>query len=303
MSNRRLRCVVVLVCFICCSGPGRSRVLLQWSAEPGERRTYSALLGSTPDSLGRKIEASGLRDLLPNPPDASSPEGRGFYQGLHQDIRRLEIPSSLPSLLTLEGKARGSLELRLRGKDPGPPPGPEATALDRQAYRFRQRESRMFQLRALLSNRGDVLSFYLSQQQKNIPQLIFQLPMAPVKVGDRWPLATQLITASSRYVHKDSSRIGEAQLVLLETRPTGERVAGVAFVAAERYEGIADLPDGRTDVAFRIEATYVAYGELLLESGVWDPYVGELTQGSAGLGPEPTVKRDLYLLRPLPTGG
>ena len=298
-KTRVMRGIAVLACVVGCVAPSTSGTLLRWESSPEQLHVYAALVGTAPDELSEQIESMNLRDLLPTPPDPLDKDGKAFYLGLQKSIRELRLSQDLPSVLTLEHDREDSLQLTLRGAEPGPAPPASASTLEKQEYRFRLRESKMFQLRARLSSSGDVQSFYLTQGQKNIPQLIFQLPRGRVEVGDRWPLDAQLLTVDSRYTHDRSSRSSWAQLVQLDAGANGEGVAGITFFAAESFEGRADLPDSSAAAPFRLESTYVAYGELSLETGRWKRYLGELTQRSDGMRPTATLSRSVHFLQQL----
>ena len=118
-------------------------------------------------------------------------------------------------------------------------------------------------LKADLSATGEVLTFWIESREKNLLQMLFELPSQPVRVGDTWPLHVNLVTAGQRFTVKDSARLDEARLVSLQPGPGGDTVATIDYVVVEWVKGVVGERETSMSLGF------VGRGEFLIGKGAW----------------------------------
>lgn len=153
------------------------------------------------------------------------------------------------------------------------------------------------QLRGDLSPSGEILSFWLPQRQKNMIALFCGLPPGPVRKGDRWSLAVNLIEMGHGFIPSKSRRVNTVELKNVETRDGKEVVASLEYLIAESVEGDFQNPMGGGTTPTTMAFTFMGRAEFSVTRGSWRTYLGRLSARSTGFMKSESEQE--FALRPL----
>ena len=140
-----------------------------------------------------------------------------------------------------------------------------------------------------LSDTGEVLSFWLSNNKKNLLHLFFQLPSQAVRVGDTWPVRVDFVDAGKSFTVKDSARTNQVRLVGLEPGPAGDTVAFLEYQVVEWVKGTLGERELIMSVGF------VGRGQFLVNKGAWKQLVAFFISQSGVPVTEPADTAMVYL--------
>ena len=157
------------------------------------------------------------------------------------------------------------------------------------------------QLRGELTPEGDIASFYLAQNQRNLLAMFFQLPTTPVQVGDSWQLDMHCIEMDTSFVAHDAQRINRVEFSELSETASGQPIAVLDYVIAETVDGEIQSPFSSEKSPVAMECSFIGRGEFLIEEGRWERFTGEFTARSTGLMESDATQRfALTLLEEVP---
>ncbi len=252
---------------------------LNWKIEDGQPIAYKTAMevSITESSIdfGQVFNFGQLAEGDEAPP---SP-----FEELFEDMEACEQNYSMVSILEKNPTGNISIEMFLDNVD-----CPEQAPDNSFAQGFGQLLSGMqgtAQLRGEISPEGEITSFYVAQQQKNLLALFFELPTKPVEVGDTWQIdLTCILLNSAQFIVENSDRVNEVKLAEIIETPTGEMVAVLEYRIAESVEGQQDIPFfTAAPVPSSMKCDFVGQGEFLIEEGRWKQFSAEYTIQSTGI--------------------
>ncbi|HEK22381.1 MAG TPA: hypothetical protein ENO28_18210 [Bacteroidetes bacterium] len=142
-------------------------------------------------------------------------------------------------------------------------------------------------LRGAVNNDGQIKSFYLNAEQKNMIAFFFELPGKPVKVGDKWPISTNLLHTDQSF--KCDSAFKRSEVTVLAIENIGnDKIVTLKYDIQEYINGeykVGDMFKSINGKATMMVAEK-AIGKFSVNKGRWVSYEGELTYNNeAGLAP------------------
>ncbi|HEX9952013.1 MAG TPA: hypothetical protein VGB53_09615, partial [Rubricoccaceae bacterium] len=150
----------------------------------------------------------------------------------------------------------------------------DSTAALLKALRELQQSLGGTQLRGQITTAGEVTSFWLPQEQKNILALFFELPEDSVSIGDVWELSgTSLLSLRGPFNVEEASRSNEVRLVALEGGPA-RPLATLDYNLRERIAGSFG----------HMEFVFVGRGEFDVAAGTWRRFGGRMSIESTFMG-------------------
>ena len=138
------------------------------------------------------------------------------------------------------------------------------------------------QLRAIVNQNGNIESFYNKNAQKNLVAVFFQLPINPVKVGDKWSIDVNWITTDHNFECDSMERINEVELadIIIQDNDT---IALLKYTIHEKIFGSFHMPFGEEEsIETSFKVTYDALCEFSISSGRWKSYSGIYSLKSTG---------------------
>ena len=135
-------------------------------------------------------------------------------------------------------------------------------------------------LRGSVYASGGIHSFWLTNAQKNLVALFFQLPDHPVKIGDTWSIDVDMIALNGNFTCQESSKKNTVRLV--DIKDSGdERIAVLRYDIQEYVAGeIAAF--GNTKPT-SMQYSFVGEAEFSLTNGRWNSFRALLSQESTGV--------------------
>ncbi|MES2269182.1 MAG: hypothetical protein V4520_20630 [Bacteroidota bacterium] len=143
-------------------------------------------------------------------------------------------------------------------------------------------------LRGAVYEKGDIQSFYLRNDQKNLIALFFQLPSKPVKIGDSWQISTNLISMDQNFKCDSAYKRNTVSVTAIDDIDT-DRIVTVKYDIEEYITGDFGFAgkmfgSGKEGEKMFMKMTHKATAKFSVKKGRWISYDGELiTNNSGGL--------------------
>lgn len=275
---------IVILIFALTGCTAQDKVLLRWSSTSDKVYNYEVLIDAYPEQL--KLTANGYEPS----------EQSVFDSKLVGQLKGIPLPEHMPLLASVRSKSKDVFEVSVVRAEPvfeGEPKNGEEK-LERE---LQKKMAGTLQLLSDMNASGDVLSFYLVQKQKNLISLFFKLPNRPINVGDEWKVPVNLVELGNGYIVENARRYNRATLMSLYSEPKLGRVAQIMYVINEDLNGKYQLKPNTDQTAptFNIKASYIAFGEFVVEQGYWNHYIGLMSY--SGGGALPVNSKKLHALR------
>lgn len=257
------------------------KVSVKWKVPAGKALGFRANIQTNTDGTvsGLGIDMDQMMDeakSLSKEFDKGGQTASEFLRRLGAALDRMKKPKEYSMTSVLRGLPGEFISVVLiPDKVAAPPNAPQELA-----DLMKQIEGSI-QLRGEIDDRGRIESFFLQQRQKNILALFFELPKEPVKVGDRWSLAVNLLELGPGFVARAKSRVNQAVLVSIR-KVEEETVATIDYLVYESVDG--EFKDGiAKPKASAMDMMFVGRGEFSLEKGMWKSFMGRLKLKGAGV--------------------
>lgn len=142
-------------------------------------------------------------------------------------------------------------------------------------------------LRGSVYETGDIHSFWVKTDQKNLLALLFQLPSTPKKVGDTWPLDVHLIANNQAFICDSSYQLNKVTLTEIK-EVNGETIAVLQYEIQEFVQGKLELSsfqntDANHDEPTTLSFSFIGKAEFSVTKGRWNNYLGLLAMKATGV--------------------
>lgn len=117
------------------------------------------------------------------------------------------------------------------------------------------------------SQNGQLLSFYMSQKEKNGWVTFTYLPREPVSVGDSWDLPVFLTEVGEGFIPIDSDRVSRAKLENIWIDKEKGKIARISYVVSEKVQGKNVYYLAEKELTHNIGFTIVGFSDFLIDSG------------------------------------
>jgi hypothetical protein len=139
------------------------------------------------------------------------------------------------------------------------------------------------QVRGALTLEGEIASFWLAQEQRNLLSMLFEMPVGPVKVGDTWELDVHCISMGNGFIVENASRTNLVEFTEISTTSDGRLVAVLNYLISESVEGSFDNPLLGQPSPSSMTCLYTGQGRFLIEEGRWEQLSSQLAIQSSGI--------------------
>ncbi len=228
-------------------------VLLRWNPDAAEKITYNTLVGAEP-APQYHIKHHGFEVARSEP--------------LRAEVKKrlLSIPLPLAPLETTFVKQ--PLGLRVTTLVTETPQTVDEDAPLKVAEQFPPKTSRIL---ADIGTTGELASFYYDDKPRTLLALFFQLPTAPIKVGDTWQVPLHILQIGESFTPHRAARINQVRLEGISTSEEGERIAHLFYTIAEKVEGeyVHIGRKKRTITPINGLGSVIGYGEFYIDKGYW----------------------------------
>lgn len=192
-----------------------------------------------------------------------------------------QLPTAYTMTLILQPAEAGRLGVKMVAGDVKMPAADEGDEKQKEWNETLKKMMSGVQLRAQVTETGEVASWWLDQKQANLAALFLQLPDRPVKPGDTWSIGVRFLSMGHGYVHKKADRINRVRFVSL-TPKGDDRVATVEYLIAESVEGDFVNPMTQASTPTTMRMSFVGSGEFLVRAGRWSRLTGRLSYKATG---------------------
>ena len=261
---KHLLILILLLINICSSkAQQQDSYDLNWKIGDKERLAYWAMMEQV-DSA--KTDTPDLSEKL-NVEEGEELNLKTFFEKFYKELNKGQENLSL--VVVLEGKQDWVKAFLIRENF--------NSEQDSSSIMFKG-----VQLRGMLNQNGAIESFYTKRNQKNLLAMFFQLPSQAVKVGDKWNLDVNLLTANHNFEVDSLQRTNEVEL--LEVRvEEADTVAVLKYnIEEEMYGHLIYGVSWQEPVATSYSMKYQAIAEFSISSGRWLNYEGLVHVRSTG---------------------
>ena len=235
---------------------------LRWKLNEGETLFYKSSLQKidTSETKKQKIEIGAFFGFLP---DSIMDKSKVFFERFNSLYDDAELFSILEKKknnnVSISIFVENSLLQQVEGNS---------------SQDFRELVSNFNQgvvLRGSVTEEGEIASFYLKQEQRNLISLMFELPPHSVKVGDSWALDVNFLMFDQNFVCDSSERKNSITFAHVR-RMNSDTIAILNYDIHESAKGVFYTPFASDGIPTSMEMSYRGIAEFSITSGRWLSY-------------------------------
>lgn len=263
-------------------GQRNQTVDLKWKIGENENLNYATVMSDI-DTSSIEMDFGGLLKSLSDSTDSGIKESKDFFKKFNDAFKNLDY------VTTLSTEEDGVIDIVMTTR---PKENVKETEIDStdskeaEMLKMMQSMSQGVMLRGSVYETGDIHSFWVKSNQKNLIAIFFQLPTNPVKIGDKWPLEVNLIANDQNFKCDSAYKINEVTLTDIK-KVDGETVAVLKYNIVEYVSGDFNSPsffgneDGKKKTMMKFSHQGIA--EFSIEKGRWISYDGIMSLEASGV--------------------
>jgi hypothetical protein len=266
------------------SAQSNDKIVMKWKLKPGEVLTYKTALDQI-DTADYKSTTFNFGSFIKSLSDSSGNAEKKASE-LIDEFNKEFKNTKLISVMTEQRKGIIDIAMTLDKKD---------TARDTsEISEYFKSMLTGVQLRGAVDEDGNLQSFYVKNDQRNLVALFFQLPGKPVKTGDVWSLDVHFISMDQNFKCDTSYR--KNRVKLLEIKKEGNETIAVLnydieeFVSGD-FSSHISMMGGDKPVKTMMRMTFYGMAEFSVDKGRWKSYNGIMSLKSSGVMDNNTTKR------------
>ncbi len=251
---------------------------LNWKIEKGQPIAYNTIMQVSDYST--TVDYDRIFNLGQFSEDD---DARSFFEDMFQDLQDHRPSYSIVSIL--EKKPDGNISVKIILDNVEMPEQGSEDSIGQWYSQVLEGMEGSVQLQGDITPEGEIASQYVSQQQKNLLALFFELPVGAVKVGDTWQIdLTCIALNSAQFKIENSDRVNQVTLKEVTETLAGEPVAVLDYLIAESVEGEQMMPFSPGEpVSATMKCSFLGRGEFLIEQGKWQSFLAENTIQMTGV--------------------
>lgn len=279
---------LVLLYLIPTLSHGQNRVQLKWIIDPKDTIKYKTLI--------KEIDTNSANKFSVNLPDFFSKtlpnsKGENDISKIYSELRKATDNSNLLTAITQNKKGNLDIVLTMDDQKFRPPKSLDTSnAKEKEILKALAMMSGSVALRGEITKLGQIESFYVKNDQKNLLAILFELPGKEVQVGDTWALSTNLISLDQNFKCDSAFKRNIVTLESVKDSPN-EQIATLTYNIEEYAIGDISSPlvkgGGKTSLHISVLAT----ADFSITKGRWIKYSGLLSLFSSGIMTSESVKR------------
>ncbi|MER2997969.1 hypothetical protein [Pontibacter populi] len=255
---------------------------LKWKIGENEKLNYATVMRDI-DTSSVEMDFSGLFKSLSDSSENGLKESKAFFKKLNDVFKNLDY------VTTLSTEEDGVIDIVMttRPKENLKEVKQNSTdSKEAEMLKMMQSMNQGVVLRGSVYETGGIHSFWVKSNQKNLIAIFFQLPTAPVKIGDKWPLDINLIANDENFECDSAYKINEVTLTDIK-KVGGETVAVLKYNILEYVNGDFNTPSlfgsegGNKETMMKFSHQGIA--EFSVDKGRWITYDGILSLEASGI--------------------
>ena len=262
-------------------GQKKQKVDLDWKIDKGEKLSYLTVMSEI-DTSSIDVNFGGLFKSFTDSTNKGVSEAAKFFKKLNEAVSKVDL------VATLSNSRNGIVDIVVianQSKDKTLQVDTTDTK-QKDFIKMMQSMNQGVMLRGSVYETGEIHSFWLKSNQKNIIALLFQLPTKPVQIGDIWEVDVNLISNDQNFECDSAYRRNVVKLVDLK-KVNGDNIAVVKYDIVEYVKGNFTMPSfsgkGGDKTATMMKFTHQAIAEFSLSKGRWISYDGIMTLVASGV--------------------
>lgn len=255
---------------------------LKWKIGENEKLNYATVMRDI-DTSSVEMDFSGLFKSLSDSSENGLKESKAFFKKLNDVFKNLDY------VTTLSTEEDGVIDIVMttRPKENLKEVKQNSTdSKEAEMLKMMQSMNQGVVLRGSVYETGGIHSFWVKSNQKNLIAIFFQLPTAPVKIGDKWPLDINLIANDENFECDSAYKINEVTLTDIK-KVGGETVAVLKYNILEYVNGDFNTPSlfgsegGNKETMMKFSHQGIA--EFSVDKGRWITYDAILSLEASGV--------------------
>lgn len=274
--------ITIVISTLTIFGQSKKAVELQWKIDKNEKLNYLTVM-SEKDSTSIEMDYGSLVKYLSDSSINDLKEIRKEVENINDEFKNTDY------IMTLSTEQEGIVDVVMVTK-----PEEELIKTENDSTDIEDAElSEMFKnlskgvmLRGSVYKSGQIHSFWVKSQQKNLIALFFQLPSGPVKIGDSWSLDVNLIANDHNFVCDSSFHLNQVTLIDLK-KQKGETIAVLNYNIVEYVHGDFNSPmffgneGGKKETMMKF--SHQGTAEFSIDQGRWITYNGTMHLRATGI--------------------
>ena len=182
---------------------------LRWKIGKGEKLNYATVMSEI-DTSSIEMNFGGLFESLSDSTESGLKESKDIFNKLNDAFQDLDY------LTTLSTEGNGVVDIVMTTR---PKENMQKTDIDStigsgetELLKRMQAMNQGVMLRGSVYETGEIHSFWVKSNQKNLIAILFQLPAAPMAIGDKWPLDVNLIANDQNFKCDSAYKVNEVIL-------------------------------------------------------------------------------------------
>lgn len=254
---------------------------LRWKIGNDEKLVYKTEM-SLIDTSSIEFDFSSLTEIINDSTEEKILEGKELFNRLQEIVENIQFET------TLTKKENGIIDLVMSSlvNDETPEFDSENLPNNRdEVMKLVQSLSNGVILRGSLYESGDIHSFWVKTQQKNLISVFFQLPSEPVRIGDKWELDVNLINNDQNFECDSSYKINEVMLTDIKVIDS-DTVAVLKYNIQEFVTGEFNMPSffskQNSPKETVMSIMHQGIAEFSINKGRWVSYTGIMSLNTKG---------------------
>lgn len=263
-------------------GQRNQTVDLKWKIGENEKISYATVMSDI-DTSSVEIDFGGLYKFLSDSTESGLSESKDFFKKFNDAFKNLDYKT------TLSTEKNGVIEIVMTTQ---PKENVKETEIDstdgKEAEILKVMESmnQGVMLRGSVYESGEIHSFWVKSNQKNLIAIFFQLPANPVKIGDKWSLDVNLIANDQNFECDSAYKVNEVALTDIK-KVDSENVAVLKYNIVEYVYGDFNSPsffgnEGEKKKTM-MKFSHQGLAEFSIDKGRWITYDAIMSLEASGV--------------------
>jgi hypothetical protein len=279
----KMRLTILLVVIATTAyGQRNQTVDLKWKIDKNEKLNYATVMSDI-DTSSIEMDFGGLFKSLSDSTANGLKESKDFFNKFNDAFKNLDY------ITTLATEKKGVIDIVMTTRSKENTQETEIDSTDsKEAEMFKMMKSmnQGVMLRGSVYEKGDIHSFWVKSNQKNLIAIFFQLPTIPVKIGDKWSLDINLIENDQNFKCDSAYKINEVTLTDIK-KVDGETVAVLKYNIVEYVNGDFNSPSFFGSQGSKKETmmkfSHQGIAEFSIDKGRWIIYDGIMSLEASGV--------------------